>query len=137
MIDVMSASKDELIDYARNELGLNLRANASLATLRVKVAEAIGFELPDDPPAAQEVAAKPATVTINIHPTHGSSGRDAVFVSVNDKSFLIKRGVNVKVPVGVVEVLEHAVEDVFEYDDEAKDVVKRQTLSYPFTVVPD
>ena len=33
---------------------------------------------------------------------------DDVFVSVNEKTYLIQRGVEVEVPVSVAEVLEHA-----------------------------
>jgi len=138
MIDVMSASKDELIDYARNELGMNPRAGTPIDSLREAIAKEQGIELPkkaraDAPPKADSKK----MVMINIHPVAGKTGRQDVFVSVNDKDYLIKRGVNVRVPPEVVEVLNHAVEDAYEYDEVAKDMVRRETLSYPFTIVPD
>lgn len=133
MIDLMSASKEELREYARNELGLNLHPNSSIETLRAKIAAETGQELPAAPKEAK--AAKPKTVTINIHPVAGKSGRSDVFVAVNDRTFLIKRGVNVEVPVEVAHVLENAVEDVWERDEEANDLVKRSALAYPFSYV--
>jgi hypothetical protein len=49
---------------------------------------------------------KEKLVTINIPLVRGARNDD-VFVSVNDRKWLIKRGVDVKVPECVKEVLEH------------------------------
>lgn len=57
------------------------------------------------------VATKPAkekTVTINIPLTRHE--KDDVFVGVNGKNYLIKRGVDVEVPASVAEVLRHKEE---------------------------
>jgi hypothetical protein len=132
--DLMAASKDELREYARNELGINLPSNASESTLREKVAAAMGVEILNTA-APAKADAKPKTVKINIHKTQGKLGRSDVFVSVNNRDYLIKRGVDVDVPVEVVHVLENAVEDVFEYDEQKKDIVRREAHAYPFTVV--
>lgn len=131
--DLMAASKDELREYARNELGINLPSNATEATLREKVAAAMGVEIPQAPPNAG--ADKRKTVTVNIHKTQGKLGRGDVFVSVNNKDYLIKRGTDVEVPVEVMHVLQNAIEDTFEYDEVTKDIVKREVHAYPFTVV--
>lgn len=46
-----------------------------------------------------------ATVKIKIDLTR--TEKDDVYVALNGKSYLIKRGVEVEVPVGVAEILQH------------------------------
>lgn len=57
------------------------------------------------PAVAPEVPAKEKTVTITI-PRERSDKEDAVFVSVNERTWLIKKGMKVEVPECVAEVLE-------------------------------
>ncbi len=54
---------------------------------------------------ASEAAAHAKTVTIRIPRT--SKEEDDVFVSVNQRTWLIKRGVEVDVPICVADVLKH------------------------------
>ena len=91
MIDVMSASKDELIDYARNELGMNPRAGTSIDSLREAIAKEQGIELPKKARADALPKKDRKLVTINIATTSGKGGRQDVFVGCNDKTYLIKR----------------------------------------------
>jgi len=130
-IDLTAANKDELREYARNELGINLPSNATEETLRERILAHLNG------PAGTKPAASPKskTAVINIHKTQGKLGRHDVFVSVNNRDYLIKRGVDVEVPLEVVHVLENAVEDVYEFDEEKRDIVKREAHAYPFTVV--
>ena len=130
-IDLTAANKDELREYARNELGINLPSNATEETLRERILAHLNG------PAGAKPAASPAskTAVINIHKTQGKLGRHDVFVSVNNRDYLIKRGVDVEVPLEVVHVLENAVEDVYEFDEDRRDIVKREAHAYPFTVV--
>ena len=68
-----------------------------------------------------EKTAKVKTVKIKIPKTRENS--DDVYVAVNGKSFLIKRGVSVEVPEYVAEVLEHSEEmqaESMEYEDSVK-----------------
>ena len=130
-IDLTAANKDELREYARNELGINLPSNATEETLRERILAHLNG------PAGAKPAASPKgkTAVINIHKTQGKLGRHDVFVSVNNRDYLIKRGVDVEVPLEVVHVLENAVEDVYEFDEDRRDIVKREAHAYPFTVV--
>ena len=132
--DLMAASKDELREYARNTLGINLPTNASEQTLRERVAMALGIEVAAAPATAPTKSMR-KTVVINIHKTPGKLGRSDVFVSVNNRDFLIRRGVDVEVPGEVMHVLENAIEDAWEMDDETRDLKKREVHAYPFTVV--
>ena len=131
-IDLTAASKDELREYARNELGINLPSNATEETLRERILAHLNGPVGAKPTASPP---KAKAAVINIHKTQGKLGRHDVFVSVNNRDYLIKRGVDVDVPVEVVHVLENAVEDVFEYDEQKKDIVRREAHAYPFTVV--
>lgn len=72
-------------------------------------------------------------VGLMIHKTEGDSESVQVPVSVNGKTWLIRRGENVSVPDYVVEVLRNAVKDVFHTDNEGQ-LVHRQVPSYPFSV---
>ena len=53
---------------------------------------------------------KPATKKIKIKIPLTKQEKDDVYVAVNGKSYLIKRGVYVEVPVSVYEVLQHKEE---------------------------
>lgn len=52
--------------------------------------------------------AKPKMVKIKLNLTRQE--KDDVYVAINGKSFLIKRGVTVEVPASVAEVLQHKEE---------------------------
>jgi hypothetical protein len=55
--------------------------------------------------AAVKKQAKPKTVKIKLPLTR--TEKDDVYVGLNGKGYLIKRGVEVEVPYGVAEILEH------------------------------
>lgn len=55
--------------------------------------------------AAVKKQAKPKTVKIKLPLTR--TEKDDVYVGLNGKGYLIKRGVEVEVPCGVAEILEH------------------------------
>jgi len=59
------------------------------------------------PTAKNTNTAKEATVKIKLPRV---KGEDAVFVSVNQRTWLVKRGVEVEVPTCVEEVLRHQEE---------------------------
>jgi len=72
-------------------------------------------------------------VKVSIHKTEGDTGSSAVPVSVNGKTWLIKRGVEVEVPFYVAEVLANAVKDTYAQDDVTKAIIKNEVHAYPFT----
>lgn len=66
-------------------------------------------------------AAKEKTVRIKI--PRGRKDEGDVFVSVNERTWLIKRGVEVEVPVCVKEVLDHQEqmqEEAYDFDTKAQ-----------------
>lgn len=56
----------------------------------------------------KQVVKKEEKVTIKLPLTR--SEKEDVWVGLNGKSYLIKRGVNVEVPAGVAEILQHQEE---------------------------
>ena len=61
--------------------------------------------------------------TVKIKLPRGRKEDGDVFVSVNERTWLIKRGVEVEVPVCVAEVLEHQEqmqEEAYNFDAEAR-----------------
>jgi hypothetical protein len=78
-------------------------------------------------------------MTLQIHKTEGDTGSIDVPVSVNGKTWLIKRGYDVKVPAYVVEVLKNAVKEIYapvDPSDITKGVERREVPAYPFTAHP-
>lgn len=65
-------------------------------------------EITTETKAVASKPAKPKTVTINLPLSRHE--KDDVFVGVNGKTWLIKRGVDVEVPACVAEVLKHREE---------------------------
>ena len=77
-------------------------------------------------PAASAPAEK--KVKIKIPLVRGETNQD-VYVSVNDKSWQIKRGVTVEVPECVAEVLEHEEKQLraaYDYQDEQEFTPEKQ-----------
>jgi len=79
---------------------------------------------------------------IMIPATEAPGGKDDVTVAVAGVVYKIKRGYKVRVPVQVVEVLEHAVADVYTQRDredgsEGMEMVKSTAMRYPFQMYDD
>ena len=129
MIDYESSKdKPALLAYAE-ELELKIDARSNLETIK----SAIRARLQEiKPPKKEEQKVK-----IIIHKTENDSGSLQVPVSVNGKTWLIQRGHTVEVPKSVVEVLNNAIKDVFDYDERTKTIIKREVHSYPFSVVSE
>ena len=66
-------------------------------------------------------APKADTVKIKLPLTR--TEKDDVYVALNGKPYLIKRGVDVEVPAGVAEILQHSEEmlaKAYEFEEQAK-----------------
>lgn len=93
-----------------------------------------GFEEDKTPPKPKAVK----KVKIVIHESQDPNAINPVFVGLNGKSFVINRGQEVEVPEGVVGILENARETVFDkkFDDKGQmELIPRDALSYPYTIV--
>lgn len=66
---------------------------------------------------------QPAEKMVKVRIPRTSKSQEDVFVSVNMKTYLIKRGVEVEVPESVAEVLRHqeeALEAIMKFEDSVK-----------------
>ena len=123
-------TKEELIEIAK-DLGINIDARFSETKLR----EIIYAEKKAESKALSnaDIDAQ-RKVKLLIHKTDGDTGSIDVPVSVNGKTWLIKRGVEVDVPLFVVEVLKNAVKEIYVQDDVNRGIVMREVPAYPFSV---
>lgn len=148
MTSLDEKTKAELIALCREELGENPDTSLSAKALREMLREK-GVGVVTDPNKAtpapepevdgaqEDETAKDrqlVSVTLNIPKTEAPMGSDDVFVAVNSRSFLIKRGVNVRVPAMVYEALRNAV--TLTYKQQKNGALKEERVhSYPFSVM--
>lgn len=74
----------------------------------------------ENSPSVQE---QPAEKMVKVRIPRTSKNQEDMFVSVNMKTYLIKRGVEVEVPESVAEVLRHqeeALEAIMEFEESVK-----------------
>jgi len=128
-VNLYNLSLDELKEQARI-LGIVVRGNVSIDTLRTKIKAAVEIE----PPAAEsnkpkeDLGRKNGWVTIVI--AEDEQDTQPAFVGVNGKSYRIRRGEPVAVPPEVVAVLNDAQQVVVN----AKTGQSKKIPTYPFRV---
>jgi hypothetical protein len=74
-------------------------------------------------------------VTLVVHKQSGATGSHDVPVGVNGKTWLIKRGLEVRVPDYIEEALRHALQYEMGYDPENHSTPINEVLTYPYSVV--
>ena len=120
-----SDNKDDLLEYAK-ELNVSANARLSIDSIKALIRKAVGDV---------DVVTSAKKIKLMIHKTEGDTGSIDVPVSVNGKTWLIKRGMEVIVPAFLVEVLEHAVKDIYVQDEITKTIVKREVPAYPYSAM--
>jgi hypothetical protein len=70
-------------------------------------------------------------VTIHIHEQEGVGGSDDVFVQDGNKEWLIKRGVDVDVPLGVYNILRAAVITTYEPHKSQNGEIEYKPRNFP------
>lgn len=145
MIDLDAATINELRVYARDELGLQVPQKGMTKELLIEAIRDADPSFNPEPVKAGEDLPAPAvkgkkTVKIMVHKTSEQGGDRDVFVGVNGKARLIKRGVEVEVPIEVAEVLKNAIETRYEWKADPRhpqggENVARDAQAYPFSVI--
>lgn len=147
MSEVDTLSFDELKEQA-DVLGVKYAGNIGESTLREKLKVTLGeipateaaAEAPATPAApatneaaaaetAPEATAAPKRVKIVID--ENETDQQPVFVGLNGRSYVIKRGEEVSVPPGVVDILTNATMKKYN----SKTMEARMVPRYPFRVV--
>ncbi len=153
-IKIADATPAQLREFGANTLGLELHGRETGAMMAAKFAEVgynvddIGLQAPAVVPSGGpngEVAFNTRVradgvkeILINIHVQDKAGGDEKVKVGVNGRLMLIERGVQSWVPESYVEVLNNAVEYVYdEYQGGSGNLgglgKPRKVLSYPFS----
>lgn len=145
MIDVNTATKAELIDYARDELGLGVDSSKTKAEIQDLVSKQLGQTVDADPDApaeespveSAERAKLNAQQRIKIRIFESPEHPTRIFIGVNGVSFVIKPGAIVEVPESVVEVLRNAQKTTYRQVDTDRGTEMKQQLaqSYPFEII--
>lgn len=126
--NIEEMSIDELKEYA-DMLNVSYAANIGKETLLAKVKTVLGEPEEEAEPAHPSVAKDDERVTIIIGTSE--SDKQPVPVSVNGRNYVMQRGKEVSVPPCVLEVLDHAVKQVWDSEMKEYSKVKR----YPYQVV--
>jgi hypothetical protein len=139
MINLQNASEQELRDYAQDELGIDFPKNMKPATMIKRIQEQEGVESEGVVDSQEDAKpSRPKFVSISIPKTEGDTGSKDVFVAVNGRTYLIKRGETVRVPYGVYSALKDAVERKYETIHDPKtntrELVSREVQAYPVQV---
>jgi hypothetical protein len=155
-LPIDEADASQLQAFATVHLGLELGGRENRPTLRSKIAEAgwdKDFIVVEEASAGASVPTgsghytntRPSDkhpgevdVKIMVHTSTAADGEQPVFVSVNGSAMLIPRGEPSWVPQRYVEVLEHAVEQVYDASPDGGRgglPAPRAVPSYPFSYV--
>lgn len=144
LINLNTATDDEIRTFAEDN-GLLFDAETTVDELKLEILSmmgvpSVGGPKPSgpDPRSMSEKERWSHMVAIEIHKNDDDSDHDDVFVGVNNKNFLIQRGVVAPVPWPVYEALKNAREQktVQKEDPVTHEIetVTREVPSYPFNV---
>lgn len=141
-VNLEDASKDQLVAFAER-MQLDFHGNMGADKLRALI-KASGWgdepiEVPDAESVKPRETSRPAAnlaeaTKVRIMIQQDEKNTDDVFVGVNDKDYLIKRGVEVEVPVEIYHVLNNAVRYAYAETENGLDE-PIQTKAYPFNVL--
>lgn len=139
MQDFNTASKEDLKQWAIDELNLRLPLTMSDETMRQKIVDECGAQGIAVPVSKLNdgKADQAGYVTIVIAKADKKAGSEPVPVSVQGVQYTIPRGIPIGVPPSVVEVLKNAVRTIYEQPDDGGDMIEEDVQSYPFQVLND
>jgi len=137
--NLATADKHQLKFHAMEEYGLTLTLSMGEATMRDRIIAHCAKNEIEAP--VGEIEGKKIKgveyVTINIAKSDKKDGAIPVFVGVQGVAYTVPRGINIKVPPGVVEVLRNAIQDIVTQDPETGAMLHEDVLSYPFQIIHD
>ncbi len=84
------------------------------------------------PDVGAELSGKEMEVTIQ--PGLDEAGKQAAFIGINGHGLLVPRGIPVRLPVEVVEILKNATMEI--YEREGDRMVPREVQRYSFMAMP-
>ena len=142
-IPIGEATEAQLRSFARDTLGIEIKATAKFETVRARVETAwnkpeilVDENEPEPKEATAKATPKPiekGMVRLILGVTEEAGGKDPVPVGVNGKVMLIPRGIEVEIPYPYFEALSHAVTHVYDpLKDGGMELEPRKVPLYPF-----
>lgn len=144
MKNLDTASKEEMKQYARDELGIALPLTMNESTMRQRIRDRMAEMGKVDPTNESVKAAKGDVtkagqrknyVTIIVAKSQEKGGGQPAFVGVNAVGYTIPRGIPIAVPNFVEYALRNAVQTIYEWDEETLQLTQRDVPTYPYNVV--
>jgi len=141
--NLATAEKSALKMYAINELNLNLPLTMNEDTMRQKIIDECGKLNIPTPTARVEIKSLKNKnlnyVTVNIarqtSPGDHGVGVAPIFVGFQGTGYMIPRGINIDIPEPLVEILQHAVQDIVTQDSESAEIYHSDLLTHPFQII--
>ena len=129
-------SKAELVSYANLTYGLNVNSRLSKHDLVENIARASQKFAGNSSVEIDTKVLKPGFARIKVNKTETNKQGRPVIVGLNGKQYSLPVGVEITVPLPLVEILNNAVQYQYE-PDPARDneLVRREVHSYPFTTL--
>jgi hypothetical protein len=126
-INVSEMSREDLETTAA-DLGIEFRSNITDAKLAERIRTHLGEPTPEITEGPDLTTKGEIKYEISI--AQDSQDKQPVPVSVNGYNYVIKRGQKVTVPAAVVEVLDHAVQYVYD----PSNMERQEVHAYPFQI---
>ena len=158
-IPIGDATKDELIKFASENLGLDVDPKTAIGKILAGIRQAwrqdhiflygtpetatVDVEKNKEPPGIKAgiralkggSSEHDPKVRMFLNEAEGAGGQRPVFVSVNNVPMLIPRGEEVDVPYRYYLSLKAAVSTIHEQDENTYELLSRDVPSYPFQVI--
>jgi hypothetical protein len=136
--NLATADKHQLKFHAKKEYDMNLSLSMTETTMRERIQKHCEDNDIDAPVArvdGKQGKSNVKYITINIAKQDKKGGAEPAFVGVQGVGYTIPRGINVAVPLAVVEVLKNAKQDIVTQDSETGEIHKEEVLTHPFQIV--
>ena len=129
-------TKAELVVYANMTYGLNVNSKLAKHDLIENIQRASQKFGGNAEVSADANALKPGFARIKINKTETNKQGRPVIVGLNGKQYSLPVGVEITVPMPLVEILNNAVQFQYEVDPALdNELVRREVHSYPFTTL--
>lgn len=128
--------KAELVSYANLTYGLNVNSNLSKHDLVENITRASQKFAGNSLVEIEAKVLKPGFARIKVNKTETNKQGRPVIVGLNGKQYSLPVGVEITVPLPLVEILNNAVQYQYEPDPaRGNELVRREVHSYPFTTL--
>ena len=128
----------QLLKYIEDQHGVKLPAKTTRPEAVAKLAELEGDQTPTaagDSDKVKKDGKRPTHVVLRVH--EDNDPRNYIVVGYNGRNYQIMKDEPVKVPYGVYEILNNAVEEIFttvRTEDGTRELKSRKKHRHPFSV---